>query len=99
MSIDENWKLDDKLSPELEGSLSELIFETGEEFSVITNNSGKSKIYILLKDKKKYCEERSYREILSYIVGMRRGFLLQREEKIETSPKSETIKNKLPWET
>ena len=93
MAIDKDWKLDDKLAPDLEGALSELIFETGGEFSVVTNNTGKAKIYILLKDKKKYCEERTYREILSYIVGVRRGFNLYREEGNPVS------KNKIPYIT
>ena len=103
MAVDENWDINPKLPAELEASLSELLFESGEKLSIIANSKGKAKMYILLKDNKKYCEERNYREILSYIVGMKRGYMLHKGkgQKImekETPSIQERTKKKLPWE-
>ena len=104
MPIDPNWDMSPKLPLDLEASLSELQHEINDEdFKIISNSAGKTKMYILLKDNQKYCDERSYREILSYIIGLKRGYLLHRksisEVREKTIPKRDSgVKKKLPWE-
>lgn len=99
MAIDPNWDINPKLPKDLKDALEILINFTEKDFKIIANSSGKTKAYILLKDNKKFCNEKNFREMVSYILGVIDGYNLE-DHKNEIVKQVEKVrdKTKLPWE-